>query len=30
MFQPMRQEVQDFKISPFGLNSFYGVSVTGK
>jgi hypothetical protein len=22
----MRANVQDFKISPFGLNSFYGVS----
>ena len=30
VFQPMRAEVQDFKISPFGLNSFYGVSVSGK
>ncbi|MCU1762341.1 ABC transporter substrate-binding protein [Pseudomonas sp. 14P_8.1_Bac3] len=28
VFQPMRDEVQDFKISPFGLNSFYGVSVS--
>ncbi|MHC8322316.1 ABC transporter substrate-binding protein [Pseudomonas sp. GB2N2] len=28
VFQPMRNEVQDFKISPFGLNSFYGVSVS--
>ncbi|MGH8439420.1 MAG: hypothetical protein ACRERW_10255, partial [Pseudomonas sp.] len=27
-YQPMRSTVQDFKISPFGLNSFYGVSVT--
>jgi dipeptide transport system substrate-binding protein len=27
--QPMRA-VQDFKISPFGLNSFYGVSVSNK
>ncbi len=27
VYQPMRKEVQDFKISPFGLNSFYGVSV---
>ncbi|MDF2640789.1 MAG: dipeptide transporter, periplasmic dipeptide-binding protein [Pseudomonas sp.] len=27
VFQPMRSNVQDFKISPFGLNSFYGVSV---
>jgi len=26
----MRNTVQDFKISPFGLNSFYGVSVSGK
>jgi dipeptide transport system substrate-binding protein len=30
VYQPMRKEVQDFKISPFGLNSFYGVSVSGK
>jgi dipeptide transport system substrate-binding protein len=28
VFQPMRDNVQDFKISPFGLNSFYGVSVS--
>ncbi|TWD49149.1 ABC transporter substrate-binding protein [Pseudomonas sp. SJZ131] len=28
VFQPMRSNVQDFKISPFGLNSFYGVSVS--
>ncbi|MCY1449936.1 Periplasmic dipeptide transport protein [compost metagenome] len=28
VYQPMRSTVQDFKISPFGLNSFYGVSVT--
>ncbi|HBX54258.1 ABC transporter substrate-binding protein [Pseudomonas sp. UBA2684] len=27
VYQPMRKNVQDFKISPFGLNSFYGVSV---
>ncbi|WP_434678146.1 ABC transporter substrate-binding protein [Pseudomonas sp. R1-18] len=27
VYQPMRTTVQDFKISPFGLNSFYGVSV---
>ncbi|MBV4474598.1 ABC transporter substrate-binding protein [Pseudomonas sp. B2M1-30] len=27
VYQPMRANVQDFKISPFGLNSFYGVSV---
>ncbi|WP_410500231.1 ABC transporter substrate-binding protein [Chitinibacter sp. S2-10] len=27
VYQPMRKEVQGFKISPFGLNSFYGVSV---
>jgi len=27
VYQPMRTSVQDFKISPFGLNSFYGVSV---
>lgn len=30
VYQPMRNNVQDFKISPFGLNSFYGVSVSGK
>ncbi|MHC8301786.1 ABC transporter substrate-binding protein [Pseudomonas sp. ZS1P83] len=28
VYQPMRDNVQDFKISPFGLNSFYGVSVS--
>ncbi|WP_442109456.1 ABC transporter substrate-binding protein [Pseudomonas sp. NUPR-001] len=28
VYQPMRNTVQDFKISPFGLNSFYGVSVS--
>ncbi|EPJ94038.1 MULTISPECIES: ABC transporter substrate-binding protein [Pseudomonas] len=28
VYQPMRANVQDFKISPFGLNSFYGVSVS--
>jgi len=28
VYQPMRKNVQDFKISPFGLNSFYGVSVS--
>jgi peptide/nickel transport system substrate-binding protein/dipeptide transport system substrate-binding protein len=28
VFQPMRQEVQDFKISPFGLTPFYGVSLS--
>ena len=27
VYQPMRKEVQDFRISPFGLNSFYGVSI---
>ncbi|HWV10327.1 MAG TPA: ABC transporter substrate-binding protein [Pseudomonas sp.] len=27
VYQPMRKNVQDFKISPFGLNSFYGVGV---
>jgi peptide/nickel transport system substrate-binding protein/dipeptide transport system substrate-binding protein len=27
VYQPMRKEVQDFKISPFGLTPFYGVSV---
>lgn len=26
-FQPVRKEVQNFKVSPFGLNSFYGVSI---
>ncbi len=26
VYQPMRKNVQDYKISPFGLNSFYGVS----
>jgi len=28
VYQPMRKTVQDFKISPFGLNAFYGVSVS--
>ncbi|GAC1036321.1 ABC transporter substrate-binding protein [Pseudomonas sp. No.117] len=28
VYQPMRKEVQDYKISPFGLNEFYGVSVS--
>ncbi len=28
VYQPMSVKVQDFKISPFGLNSFYGVSVS--
>lgn len=28
VFQPMRKEVQDFKLSPFGLTPFYGVSLT--
>ncbi|MCG8294578.1 MULTISPECIES: ABC transporter substrate-binding protein [Pseudomonas] len=27
VYQPMSTKVKDFKISPFGLNSFYGVSV---
>ncbi|MBA1201823.1 ABC transporter substrate-binding protein [Pseudomonas capeferrum] len=27
VYQPMSASVKDFKISPFGLNSFYGVSV---
>ncbi len=27
VYQPMRKTVKDFKISPFALNSFYGVSV---
>jgi dipeptide transport system substrate-binding protein len=30
VYQPMRNTVQDFKISPFGLNSFYGVGVSSK
>ncbi|NRH44714.1 ABC transporter substrate-binding protein [Pseudomonas sp. MS15a(2019)] len=28
LYMPMRKEVQGFKISPFGLNQFYGVSVS--
>nr|WP_162491357.1 ABC transporter substrate-binding protein [Pseudomonas fuscovaginae] len=28
VYQPMSATVKDFKISPFGLNSFYGVSVS--
>ncbi|MDZ5603368.1 ABC transporter substrate-binding protein [Pseudomonas sp. RP23018S] len=28
VYQPMRKTVQGFKISPFALNSFYGVSVS--
>lgn len=27
VYQPMSNRVKDFKISPFGINSFYGVSV---
>ncbi|AMO74608.1 ABC transporter substrate-binding protein [Pseudomonas citronellolis] len=27
VYQPMRKTVEDFKISPFALNSFYGVGV---
>ena len=27
VFQPLRKEVTDFKISPFGLTPFYGVSL---
>ncbi|QXH57585.1 ABC transporter substrate-binding protein [Pseudomonas maumuensis] len=27
VYQPMSTSVKDFRISPFGLNSFYGVSV---
>ena len=27
VYEPMRKEVEGFKISPFGLNSFYGVSL---
>jgi len=28
VYQPMSDKVQGFKISPFGLNAFYGVSVS--
>ncbi|KQB52308.1 peptide ABC transporter substrate-binding protein [Pseudomonas endophytica] len=28
VYQPMRKNVEGFKISPFGLNSFYGVSLS--
>ena len=28
VYQPMRNNVQDFKISPLGLVSFYGVGVS--
>jgi dipeptide transport system substrate-binding protein len=27
VFQPLHKEVKDFKISPFGLTPFYGVSL---
>jgi peptide/nickel transport system substrate-binding protein/dipeptide transport system substrate-binding protein len=27
VFQPLRKEVSDFKISPFGLTPFYGVGI---
>ena len=27
VFQPMSKRVKDFKMSPFGLNSFYGVDI---
>ena len=27
VFQPLRKEVTDFKISPFGLTPFYGVGL---
>ncbi|WP_313395973.1 hypothetical protein, partial [Pseudomonas sp.] len=27
VYQPMSAKVKDFKISPFALNAFYGVSV---
>ncbi|MDV5860145.1 ABC transporter substrate-binding protein [Pseudomonas mendocina] len=27
VYQPMRKEVRDFRISPFALNAFYGVSI---
>lgn len=27
VYQPMSDKVKGFKISPFALNSFYGVSV---
>ena len=28
VYQPMRSTVQDFKISPLGLTSFYGVGIS--
>lgn len=28
VFQPVRKEVLDFKLSPFGLTPFYGVSLS--
>lgn len=28
VYQPMSKKVQDFKISPFALNSFYGVGIS--
>jgi dipeptide transport system substrate-binding protein len=27
VYQPMRKTVEDFRISPFGLNAFYGVGI---
>ena len=30
VYQPVRKEVVDFRISPFGLNIFYGVDVKAK
>ena len=27
VYQPMSAKVEGFKISPFGLNSFYGVGI---
>ena len=28
VYQPMRKNVENYKISPFGLNSFYGVGIS--
>jgi len=30
VYQPVRKEVMDFRISPFGLNVFYGVDLQGR
>jgi dipeptide transport system substrate-binding protein len=27
VYQPMRKDVEDFRISPFALNAFYGVGI---